>query len=65
MIRLDTVINFNAEMLTRQKYTMVMTVGNGSMVDKPRVRGWVVHGKNFAKWLPNLKLAKLELSGRI
>jgi hypothetical protein len=62
---LSRVTDFNQDMLAQRKYTMIMTVGNGSMVDEPRVRGWVVHGDNFAKWFPNLKQAQLELSARI
>lgn len=62
---LDKVTIFNQEMIAQQKYTMVMTTGNGSMIDKPRVRGWVVHGDNFAKWFPNLKEAKAELNERV
>lgn len=65
MTYLDRVTNFNNEMLAQGKYTMVMTTGNGSMVDKPRVKGWVVHGDNFAKWFPNLQQAKLELKERV
>ena len=33
---------FNKEMLDKQQYIMVMTLGNGSMVDMPRKRGYVV-----------------------
>lgn len=65
MTYLNKVTIFNNDMLAQRNYTMIMTKGNGSMVDEPRVRGWVVHGDNFAKWFPNLKAAKLELSARI
>lgn len=71
MTRLDRVENFNNEMLAMRNYTMVMTTGNGSMVDKPRVRGWVVwqskslgDSHDFAKWFSNLKEAKTELGAR-
>lgn len=65
MTQLLHVTRFNNLMLIRKQYTMVMTTGNGSMVDEPRKRGWVVYGDNFAKWLPNREQAEQELSTRI
>jgi len=56
---------FNDLMLLRKNYAMVMTLGNGSMVDEPRKNGYVVYGDNFAKWYSNIKQAKLELESRI
>ena len=48
------------------------TLGNGSMYDDPRVKGWVVyqHPKlgdehDFAKWYPNKREAELELKARV
>lgn len=61
MTQLLHVTEFNNLMLHRKHYTMVMTTGHGSMIDKPRARGWVVYGNNSAKWYPNRKLAELEL----
>lgn len=55
------VTRYNNLMLLRKQYTMIMTVGNGSMIDKPRVRGWVVYGDNQAKYYPNRKEAELEV----
>lgn len=51
-------------MLSQKKYTMVMTLGNGSMINEPRKNGWVVYGDNRAKWFSNRKEAELELSAR-
>lgn len=64
-VALCHVTNFNRLMTEKQQYIMVMTTGDGSMVDKPRVRGWVVYGNNFAKWLPNRKEAELEYNARV
>lgn len=58
------VTHYNNLMMLRKQYQMVMTTGNGSMLDKPRVRGWVIWGQDFAKWYPNIREAKLELSTR-
>jgi hypothetical protein len=65
MAQLLQVKRFNNLMLLQRKYTMVMTLGNGSMIDEPRKNGWVVYGDNFAKWYPNRKQAELELSVRV
>jgi len=56
---------FNNLMLLQKKYTMVMTLGNGSMIDEPRQNGWVIYGDNFAKWFPNRQEAELELGLRV
>lgn len=52
-------------MLLRKHYTMVMTIGNGSMANKPRERGWVVYGDNWAKFYMNKREAQRELKARI
>lgn len=61
MTQLLHVTRFNNLMMLRKNYKMIMTTGNGSMVDKPRVKGWVVYGNNFAKWFKNKHEAELEL----
>ena len=61
MAQLLQVKRFNNLMLLQKQYTMVMTLGNGSMVDEPRQNGWVVYGDNFAKWFKNKQEAILEL----
>jgi hypothetical protein len=69
MTRLNQVREFNALMASIRSYTYIMTLGNGSMADKPRVNGWVLYQsprlgdeRDFAKWFPNRKAAELELS---
>lgn len=37
---------FNNEMRAKGNYTMVMSLGNGSMCDEPRKRGYVVSKKH-------------------
>lgn len=66
MIRLKQVKDFNNLMTNIENYMYVMTTGNGSMLDKPRVKGWVVFSsprlgdeRDFARWYPN-KLAALK-----
>lgn len=48
------------------------TVGTGSMLEKLRVKGWVIFQspkmgdrRDFAKWFPNEAEARLELAERI
>lgn len=64
MTQLLQVKRFNNLMLLKKAYTMVMTLGNGSMVDKPRKNGWVVYGDNFAKFYLNKQEAILEMESR-
>lgn len=59
------VTQFNNLMLLRKNYTMVMTTGNGSMANKPRERGWVVYGDDWAKFYMNKREALLELKARV
>lgn len=56
---------FNNLMLLRNNYAMVMTTGNGSMANKPRERGWVVYGDDWAKFYMNKREALLELKARV
>lgn len=49
----------------------IMTVGDGSMFEKPRVKGWVVFQSpklgdkhDFARWFKSKELAMLDLKGR-
>lgn len=72
MTKLFQVKRYNNLMLLQKSYTMVMTLGNGSMVDEPRKNGWVVFQSpklgdehDFAKWFSNRKQAELELSVRV
>ena len=65
--RIMQVREFNRLMRLQRNYPYVMTLDNGSMVDKPRVNGWVVFqspklgdSQDFAKWLPNYQQAKIE-----
>jgi hypothetical protein len=55
---------FNNLMLLRNNYAMVMTTGNGSMANKPRERGWVVYGDDWAKFYINKREALMELKAR-
>ena len=55
------VTEYNKQKTAEENYTMVFTSGNGSMIDKPRVKGWVIYNKNGAKWFPNKLDAELEL----
>lgn len=64
MIQLLHVTEFNNLMLHRKHYTMVMTTGNGSMIDEPRKNGWVVYGEGFARFYMNKRQAQLELESR-
>ena len=64
MTRIMQVKQFNQLMKQLKSYMYVMTLGNGSMVDKPRSNGWVVFqnpqlgdNKDFAKWLSNKEQA--------
>jgi len=70
--RLLQVKQYNDLMLLHNSYSMCMTLGNGSMLDKPRQNGWVVFQSptlgdihDFAKWFPNIKQAQLELEMRV
>jgi len=69
--RLLQVRRYNNLMLLHKSYTMVTTLGNGSMIDTPRSNGYVVFQSprlgdthDFAKWFSNKKEAELELSVR-
>lgn len=65
MVQLLQVKRYNNLMLLQKRYTMIMTLGNGSMIDEPRKNGWVVMGDNYAKFYMNKKEAQLELEVRI
>lgn len=56
---------FNNLMLLRKNYSMVMTTGDGSAANKPRERGWVVYGDDWAKFYMNKREALLELKARV
>lgn len=69
--RLSQVKEFNAIAQEHKLYMYTMTTGNGSMIDKPCVKGWVVYQlqvlgdtHDFAKWFSNKQAAELELSVR-
>lgn len=64
MARISHVTEYNSIMNGLGKLVMVFTTGNGSLVDKERVRGWVVYespslgdGQDFAKFYMNKKEA--------
>lgn len=70
--RIMQVKEFNRLMRLQENYMYIMTLGNGSMVDKPRVNGWVVFqspklgdSQDFAKLLPNYQQAKIEQELRV
>ena len=72
MARLAHVTEYNRLMASMRNYTYIMTTGNGSMLDKPRVKGWVVYEsprlgdkRDYAKWLPNRKEAEAEQKQRV
>lgn len=66
--RISHVTDYNAFMDINKKFSMEFTTGNGSMVDKLRVKGWVLwqsplkgDNQDFAKWYPNKQQAELNL----
>lgn len=59
-MRILQVKRFNNYMLLEKKYTMIMTLGNGSMVDEPRKNGYVLCGDDWAKWFPNEQQSLIE-----
>lgn len=70
--RIDHVTYYNGFMDINRKFTQMFTVGNGSMQDAPRLKGWVVWQSplkgdkhDFAKWFPNKIEALKELDIRI
>ena len=65
MYQLLQVQRYNNLMLLQKKYIIVMTLGNGSMVDEPRLRGWVVYGNNSARYFSNRRGAELEIEALI
>jgi hypothetical protein len=63
--RLDHVTYYNGFMDINRKFTMMFTVGNGSMADAPRLKGWILwqsplkgDAHDFAKWYPNKQEAE-------
>lgn len=71
MARISHVTEYNSIMNKLNKWTMVFTASNGSMVDKERVRGWVVYEspslgdeQDYAKFYMNKKEAIDEWGAR-
>lgn len=46
MKTLTQVQEWNRKKRNDGQYIMMFTLGNGSMADKPRQRGWVIYTKN-------------------
>jgi hypothetical protein len=66
--RLSHVTEYNGIMDIARKFTMMFTIGNGSMLDTPRLKGWVLwqsplrgDSQDFAKWYPNKEAAEQAL----
>jgi hypothetical protein len=60
--QIHKVKDWNREKLAEQKYIMVFTLGNGSMLDEPRKKGYVVYKKHklggtSAKYMSNYEKA--------
>lgn len=72
MARLLQVKDFNATVdVAGMSRTYWMTTGTGAMHEPLRQKGWVVFespklgdSRDYAKWLPNYKQAKLEQEAR-
>ena len=64
--KLYKVTDWNREKTNQKKYTLVYTLGNGSMLDEPRKRGYVVekrleNGAERSKYHSNIEKAKADL----
>ena len=60
-MKLQQVKEYNRECLRRNAFIQVFTLGNGSMVDEPRVNGWIVSGycgEDSHQYFKNKELAK-------
>ena len=44
---------FNNIMRAKSEWIMIMTKGNGSMIDEPRKTGYVVYYSPSARWFSN------------
>lgn len=70
MAKVTHVTEYNRMMAARRAWTMIFTIGAGSMADKERVRGWVVHGCDdtagaYAKFFMKYNDAVMEAAARV
>lgn len=59
MKTITQVKEFNREMRAQGKYILMFTLGNGSMADEPRQRGYVVSEGQRHRYFPNIEMANL------